>query len=140
MIEYLALAAATTITPQTDEQSIIEEAYSPGTGRVTICGFDLDNFEQLLSILEQSGEYTEENSTEEYRVFNGSPPNFRQLVVARPRPAAYPMVYCRQITPKADGTSQMQSSMHCQGVKSDCDGVFIEFRNHDQEILRAIGA
>lgn len=140
MIGHLAILATTMMAPQTDERSIIDEAYSPGNGRVELCGLDFETFDELLAILEDSGEYAEENSTDEYRVFNGSSPNFRQLVVARSRQTAYPMAYCRLITPNPDGTSKMESSMHCQGEKDDCSAVFIEFHDHDQAILRAIGA
>lgn len=128
---------ATRVQPSDD--AIISYAYSRGSDRVKMCGFNAASFAEFETQLTGDSAFREEGSNDRYRVYVASAPEFRQIVIARPRETAFPMAYCRTLPILPNGSTTLQSRMHCEGEKKDCDAVFVEFYRHDQSILRSLG-
>ena len=139
MIGSMVAAMALLTAAQEAQGEVVDEAYSPGNEAVDLCGVSGANFAGFLSSLANDGDFREENSNDTYIVMVSDEGPLRILAVARPRDKAYPMAHCRRFLPNPDGTSRIESSMHCKGDKADCDEVFLSFYNHDQAILRSMG-
>ncbi len=138
MFELLLTTSFALTAVQADQSEIVDEAYSQGDGAVEMCGIAAPDFNGFLRQLIEDPKFIEHNSDTDYLVFVSEKPEFRQLVIARPRETAFPMAYCRKVLANPDGTARLETSMHCEGDKSDCDAVFVEFYNHDQSILSSI--
>lgn len=135
LVTAAALAAAAS---QSDTADILDEAYSKSGAEIDLCGISAPTFSEFEEALLRDAYFHEENSNSEYRVFVATTPEFRQLVIARPRETAFPMAYCRTLMSNTDGSTSLRRNMHCQGDKADCDEVFMEFYRHDEAILRSI--
>ena len=81
----------------------------------------------------------EEGSTNLYQVFNRAQ-DFVQFVFPQPGTLAFPKATCRKVIENSDGSILMKREMHCDGSRDECDRVFLQFQELDEQVRRSLNS
>jgi hypothetical protein len=114
-----------------------EGIHSDGTEQPQLCGFAAANLAELQRTIVSDPSFREENSNNSYRVFNRKQ-DFVQFVFPRPDFLSFPMATCIRVVPR-DGGSTINRQMHCEGTRTECDEIFIQWNEHDKQVQRSLG-
>ena len=135
----LVLMCAPLLMAQAAPRPLVPEGiHAPATEQPHLCGFTAANVAELQANIVKDPNFREENSNERYRVFNREK-DFVQFVFPRPGFLPFPMATCMQLTQVSDGPVTMTRQLHCMGTREECDRIFIEWNDHDNEVRQGLG-
>ena len=117
-------------------QSVPEGIHKDRAGAPTLCGLTSATLADIERQVLNDKEFVEENSTDQYRVFNRER-DFVQMVFPRLNLHPFAMATCRKLVESGSGTT-MQRGLECDGTRAQCDAVFLEFRALDDRMLKSL--
>lgn len=124
---------------QSQPPLVPEGVHSDVEGPPELCGFTGSDVADLQRQVLASPGFVEEGSTNLYQVFNRAK-DFVQFVFPQPGTLAFPMATCRKVIENSDGSILMKGEMHCDGSRDECDRVFLQFQELDEQVRRSLNS
>jgi hypothetical protein len=122
---------------QSQPPLVPEGIHSAATERPNLCGLAAASVAELERKIMGDPAFREENSNERYRVFNRRT-DFVQFVFPRPGFLTFPMATCMKLNQVGEGPVTMTRQMHCMGTRDQCDRLFIQWNEHDNELRQSV--
>ena len=135
-MRWLLLLCAPILMAQTPPPLVPEGIHRDADGPSELCGFSAPDVPSLERSIATDPTFIEENSTTEYRVFNRES-DFVQFVFPRPGRHKFPMATCRKVT-SASGGSFITRDLYCGGSRTECDRIFLQFKELDESVRRML--
>ena len=136
----VVLLFAPLLMAQAAPQPLVPEGiHRPATEQPHLCGFTAASVDALQQKITSDPSFHEHNSNERYRVFNREA-DFVQFVFPRPGFLSFPMATCMHLTQASDGTVNMSRQLHCAGTRDECDRIFVQWNDHDNEVRRGLAS
>ena len=101
-----------------------------------ICGFKAPDVVTLERRISTDSKFVEEGSTDRFKVLNNLR-DFVQFVFPQPGTLPFAMATCRKVV-STSGGSNMSRELHCDGSRDECDRIFLEFRQLDDAVTKAL--
>ena len=118
-------------------QVVPEGVHKEASGASNVCGVDGRDALAIRERLRSDPTISEAQSGSSRFETYFSTVETKQWTVTTKSDAAYPAVTCVHLY-SAGGGTDMRREMRCDASRKACDGLFLEFRAHDEQIKRQL--
>ena len=117
-------------------EPVSEDIHSEGNGDADVCGLTAGSVADLERQIQARQDVEMLDRTAEYNAY--AIDDRRVLTFTSPQNRAHPAVACRQVVPKADGGSTIQTSVACFNNRENCDWLYREFADLTKRTIDAM--
>jgi len=123
---------------QAASQITAEQVHQDATGSSTMCGITGRNANDLMEIVRRTSRLHKQSINSPRFELYSTDDSLTQWTFTQPSEPAYPAVSCRHTFQGADGGWRQTRDLRCDASRAACDRLFIEFRDLDERMKRAL--